>query len=286
MDNIAINVNTYKSSYKEALNEIKDTILKLNKNAKIFIFEDSKNIDFNILEKCKMMISLGGDGTLLGTVREIFHTGIPVLGINIGNLGFLTAGEINEKFEILKSVFEGCYNIEERMMLECIVNDGYSKYYALNDIVISKNIFSGIVRYGIEVDEELYTYFYGDGVVISTPTGSTAYSLSAGGPIVYPTLDTLSITPICSHTVGLRTLIAKGESKIRISSSNISDIVYLTIDGQIYIEVNYLDKIILGKAKSTCKLIKLANQDYFDILRKKITYRSKEGDINENKQIE
>jgi len=283
MDNIAINVNTYKPSHKEALNEIKGAILKLNKNANIFVFEDSKNIDFNVLKRCKMIISLGGDGTFLGTVREIFNIGIPLLGINIGNLGFLTAGEINEKFEILSDVFEGNYNIEERMMLECIVNDEHTKYYALNDIVISKNIFSGIVKYGIEVDDELYTYFYGDGIVISTPTGSTAYSLSAGGPIIYPTLDNLSITPICPHTIGLRTLITKGESKIRISSSNISDIVYLTIDGQIYIEVNYLDKIIVGKAKSTCKLIKLAGQDYFDILRKKITYRSKEGDINEDK---
>lgn len=279
MDNIAINMNTYKSSYVEALNEVKNSILKLNKDANIFVFKDGRNIDLNTIKKCQLMISLGGDGTLLGTVRAIFGADIPVLGINIGHLGFLTAGEINESFEILSDIFKGNYNIEKRMMLECSVNDDDIKYYALNDVVVSKNLFSGIVKYEVEVDDDLYTNFYGDGVVISTPTGSTAYSLSAGGPIVYPSLDTLSITPICPHTIGLRTLITKGDSKIRIRTGNESDIVYLTMDGQISIEVNYLDKIILRKAKSYCKLVKLASQDYFKILRKKITYRSKEGDV-------
>ncbi len=282
MDNIAINVNTFKLAHDEALKEIKNTIFKLSKTTNVFVFEDGKNIDYSILKKCNLIISLGGDGTLLGTVRDTFSENIPVLGINIGNLGFLTAGEINENFDILSNVFKGNYNIEERMMLECTVNDNNLKYYALNDVVISKNILSGIVKYGIEVDDNLYTNFYGDGVVVSTSTGSTAYSLSAGGPIVLPDLDTLSITPICPHTIGLRTLITKGNSKIRISTGNVSDVVYLTIDGQISIEVNYLDKIIIGKACNCCKLVKLTNQDYFKILRKKITYRSKEGDVYEN----
>ncbi|MCL2320473.1 MAG: NAD(+)/NADH kinase [Oscillospiraceae bacterium] len=282
MDNIVINVNTLKSGYDQALKEIKNTIFNLNNKADVLVFENGKDIDLNLLKDCDLMISLGGDGTLLGTVRAIFGSDIPVLGINIGNLGFLTAGEINENFEILSNIFKGNYNIEERICLECSVNDSLIKYYALNDVVISKNLFSGIVKYSIEVDDKLYTHFYGDGVVISTPTGSTAYSLSAGGPIVLPDLDTLLITPICPHTIGLRTLMTKGESKIRINTDNVSDVVYLTIDGQISFEVNYLDKIILRKANSNCKLVKLMDQDYFKILRKKITFRSKEGDINED----
>ncbi len=283
MDNIAINVNTYKPLHKDALIKIRDAVLKLNSKAFIYVFKDGKDMDGDILDRCDLMISVGGDGTLLGTVRAMKGKAVPVLGINIGNLGFLTSGEISESFDILKSIFQGMYNIEERIILKCCLNnDDSTIYYALNDVVVSKNILSGIVRYGIEVDDKIYTNFYGDGVVVSTPTGSTAYSLSAGGPIIIPTLDTLSITPICPHTIGLRTLITKGDSKIRISTDNTKDAAYLTIDGQISKEVDYRDKIIIEKADATCKLIKLTNQDYFKILRKKITYRSKEGDICED----
>jgi len=277
MKNIGININTSKDLDGKILNAIIEEIYNTIKDAKLSFFKDSIGLNKTNM-KLDLVISLGGDGTMLRVARELATKGTPILGVNIGNLGFLTEVESTEFHSAIKAIHEGEYFIENRMMLNCdiVTNCEKKTFLALNDIVLSKGILSRIVKYDIIIDKKFYTTFVSDGVIISTPTGSTAYSLSAGGPLIYPTLNLISITPICPHSLGVRTTVIDSNSRILINRKSQREKVFLTVDGQEAFELNEMDEVEITMSDLKCKLVKLNNYDYFTILRKKITSRTKE----------
>ncbi len=278
MKNIGININTGKDLSGEILKSIMKVILNTIPEANIKVFKDSSGLNEASTKDLDIIISLGGDGTLLGIAREIYKFDIPVLGVNIGNLGFLTEVESSDFQYAIDSIKNNAYKIEDRVMLDCFIEgkERKKRYVCLNDIVLSKGTLARMAKYEIYIDDRFYSSFTADGVIISTPTGSTAYSLSAGGPIMYPTLKLMSITPICPHSLGVRTIVIDGASKVRVAIKRKYESVFLTVDGQQSLELNEEDKITVSMAPYKCKLIKLLSYDYFNILRQKITSRTKE----------
>lgn len=278
MKSIGINVNTSKDINGTILSYAINTIKDIFPEALIKVFKDTMGLKDNSLDFMDFIISLGGDGTLLGTAREISQFDIPILGVNIGNLGFLTEVESSEFRNAMEDIKRNEYKIEERMMLKCIAQNEEREvtYISLNDVVLSKGTLARMAKYEIYIDDKFYSSFTADGVIISTPTGSTAYSLSAGGPIMYPTLKLMSITPICPHSLGVRTIVIDGDSKVKINIPKKYESIFLTVDGQQSEEIKDKDTVLVSLSELKCKLIKLNNSDYFNILRKKITSRTKE----------
>ncbi|MDD3224908.1 MAG: NAD(+)/NADH kinase [Clostridium sp.] len=281
MNIIGINVNSSKNKNvtEKVINFIKKSILgtqiKVYNNLENFTAEDSKHM--------KIMISLGGDGTILNTATHVSKYDIPILGINLGHLGFLTSMETCELENSIAKILNEEYYIEQHYMLKCKVKNNHNieNYYALNEIVFSKCALSKVVEYSIYIDDKFYSNISSDGMIVSTPTGSTAYSLSAGGPIVFPTMDLMSIIPICPLSIGIRSMILPGQSSIHIKLKTNSDQkVYLTFDGQKSFEIDDLYEICIEKAPFKCKLIRINGYDYYKVLRKKIISRTKncEGD--------
>ncbi len=277
MKNIGININ----NSKDIDGKILDSILKLIYNeindCNIKIFKEIKDLVDASVEDFDMLVVLGGDGTILAAARALGKHQIPILGVNIGNLGFLTAVESGRFKSAIQSIHLNKYYIEERLMLECdIFKEGKTLFYnCLNDIVIAKGTLSRIIEYEIFIDGKKYTDFVADGVIISTPTGSTAYSLSAGGPIIYPQLEVLSLSPICPHSFGMRTIILDSKSEITIKLINEWDSAFLTVDGQESIELFEKNNILIKAYPWKCKLIRLEDYDYFDVLREKIIWKTK-----------
>ncbi|WMJ81868.1 NAD(+)/NADH kinase [Clostridium sp. MB40-C1] len=272
MKNIGLNINSSKFIDKKVIEDVIYKLKKYIKGSNIKIYYDSKGLQNIESEDLDVIISLGGDGTILRTARVVAKYEIPILGINMGNLGFLTGVESLELEEAILKLSEGRYNIEERMMLQCQVENGkeIESYISLNDIVISKGALSRIFKYEIFIDDNFYTSFKADGIIISTPTGSTAYSLSAGGPVAYPTLDVILLTPICPHSMQMRSIILESNSKINIQIQQKNERIFLTVDGQESINLKDCNDILIEKYNKKCKLIKLDGYNYFDVLRKKI----------------
>ncbi|WP_242850879.1 NAD(+)/NADH kinase [Clostridium algidicarnis] len=274
---IGINVNTSKDKDEKTLKEIIKIIEKKLGHIDIKVYKDSKGLGRNEDPNIEMLISLGGDGTMLSSAREVSQFNVPILGVNIGTLGFLTAVEILEFEQAIDVISKNNYSIEKRLMLNCVVNQNHKEELrALNDIVISKAVLSRIVIYDIEINDVFYSSFKGDGIIISTPTGSTAYSLSAGGPIIYPTLDLISVTPICPHTQGIRTMIFKSSDKIKITVRMDNEEIYLTSDGQNSLRLSDDASVVISGDHNKCHIVRLDGYDYFDILRKKIMWRTEE----------
>lgn len=278
MRNIGINVNRSKDTEGTILKSIIDIIAKFILEPNIKIFNNTEGLNEKAVKDLDFIISLGGDGTLLGTAREIAKYNIPILGVNIGNLGFLTEVESSEVEYAIKAIQNREYDIEERMMLVCSVKrkEIEKNFLCLNDTVLSKGTLARMAKYEIYIDDMFYSSFTADGVIISTPTGSTAYSLSAGGPIMFPTLKLIAITPICPHSLGIRTIVIDSSSKVNVRIQKKHESVFLTVDGQQSLEVTEEDIIKVSMSPLKCRLIKLESYDYFNILRKKITSRTKE----------
>lgn len=277
MKNIGININSGKDIGRKILKTINEIIYNENKNCNVIVYEDSIGLNDKEINNLDMIITLGGDGTILSTARALGNNQVPIFGINIGNLGFLTSSESIQFEEDIKEVLEGRYYIEDRMMLQCKheINGKEVLKNCLNDIVIAKGTVSRIIKYDVYIDNNFYTDFRADGLAVSTPTGSTAYALSAGGPIVYPILDLISIIPICPHLSGTRSIIVDSNSEVRINMYNENEDVYLTIDGQESVELVNTNKVNISKAQVKCKLIRLERYNYFEVLRKKIIYKTK-----------
>jgi len=233
---------------------------------------DVQCFDEEAMSKVDCIIVLGGDGTLLQTARFVAPDGIPLFGINFGQLGFLTEIEVPDIFPALEKLIHGDYQLEERMMLEAAVwRDGreVERSNALNDVVIAKGAFARLIKLEAYVNGEHATTFPADGVVIATPTGSTAYSLSAGGPLVPPTLDLMLLTPICPHALTSRPLVVCPESNIKIILVSNQGQVMLTMDGQHGFELEQYDQVIIQKAPYRAKFIKLKGRSFFQVLREK-----------------
>jgi NAD+ kinase len=276
MNNIGVNVNSTKDKDGRITNSIIEILSKNFPESQVYRFKDSIGLDSEQVRNLDIVISLGGDGTILRSARAVAKYDIPILGVNIGNLGFLAGVECQSFEEAINNLKCGKYNIEERVMLQCTVKgkeDGII-YNSLNDIVISKGTLSRIVRYDVNVDSKFYTSFTADGVIISTPTGSTAYSLSAGGPIIFPNLRLIEITPICPHTPGMRSLVLNSDSQVDIGITKGNESVFLTVDGQESLEISEDSVVNISSSKYKCRIVQFEGYDYFEVLRRKIIWRT------------
>lgn len=234
----------------------------------------------NILKDIDCAIVLGGDGTIIQTANDLMTHGIPILGVNLGTLGFLAEIEKQHVETALNRLFEDDYFIEKRLMIEG--NIIYSKPkaasnhsgFALNDVVITRKGFSRIINLGIYVNEVLVDNFLGDGVIISTPTGSTAYNLSAGGPIVIPKADVMVITPICPHSLSPRSVVVSAEDTIKVivgkSKKTQEAEAIISFDGNKGIDLGTDDTVFIKKAIYDTKLVKLNRTGIYEILRSKL----------------
>jgi NAD+ kinase len=233
-------------------------------------------------ELVDMVLVFGGDGTFLRVSRLICNYGIPILGVNVGGLGFLTEITIDELYPMMEIVLSGKFEVEKREMLFATINrktERIGNYVVLNDVVINKGAVARIIDLAIYINDYHVTTFKADGIILSTPTGSTAYSLSAGGPIVYPTLPLTIITPICPHTLTDRPLVVSNETTIRVKVLTDTPDIYLTLDGQVGVNLKMEDVVEVKKADTSVKLIKSPFRDYFTILKTKLKWGERYGKV-------
>lgn len=241
--------------------------------------------DEELFKNCDVVMTVGGDGTFLKAARIAYTSNTPILGINLGSLGFLTDIDRNEIAGAIDLVLGGQYNIEERMMLQAQIRRNGSivaKDIALNDIVISRAALSRILHLKTYINGDFVDSFPGDGIIVSSPTGSTAYSLSAGGPIVEPDIDLIVVTPICPHILYSRSFITTGDRVVRIVvDRNYDHSAMITVDGQIGYEAGNGDIIEIQKASHRVKMVKIHEKNFFNILRNKIYDRGESLRKNE-----
>jgi NAD+ kinase len=225
-----------------------------------------------------LAIVVGGDGTMLSAARLLSKYGVPAIGINLGRLGFLTDISLSELESSLTSILNGEYTIEERTMLKCRIRKNGEKLLSsisLNDIVISKGNTGRLIEFEIKVNGQFVSQPRSDGLIISTPTGSTAYALSAGGPIVYPDLPVISLSPICPHTLSNRPIILDENDKITISSLTLKEApAILTMDGVLVHELDGSETIEITKARRKLKLVRIKGFNYFETLYSKLGWQS------------
>lgn len=218
-------------------------------------------------------ITLGGDGTLLNTAREIASAGIPICGINMGQLGFLTEVELPDLAAALDKLIHSDYQIEERLMLDAsIIRQGTPIHIssALNDVVISKSGVSRMIKLKLYVDDDLTANYAADGLIIATATGSTGYSLSAGGPIINPKLKVMVLTPICPHTLHAKSLVVSEQEEIKVTMVSNQEDAVLTIDGQHVYNLLPDDIVLVKRAPFRAGFIKFNNRSYYETLRTKL----------------
>lgn len=225
-----------------------------------------KDLDF--------VISMGGDGTFLRAARFVNGASVPILGINLGRLGFLTTSGIDDLEVALFSVADGKYETEDRMALSgfTVDADGNSKekWFALNDLVMHKGGFARVLGVRIKVNGETLGAYTADGIVISSPTGSTAYSLSAGGPIVVPNLDSIIITPVSPHALAVRPIVLHPDSVVELESFEKSEEIFITADGQVGAEFSKGETLRVCRASNSVKVVRLLDTTFFDRLRTKL----------------
>ncbi|HSY01558.1 MAG TPA: NAD(+)/NADH kinase [Acidobacteriaceae bacterium] len=225
--------------------------------------------------KPDLVIVLGGDGTLLAAARVFARIGVPILSVNLGALGFLTEVRLADLYTHLDAWIERCCVFDERAMLHTeLWREGklYRDYDALNDVVVAKGTIARMGNFSVEIDDQLAASFRADGVIVATPTGSTAYSLAAGGPVLIPTMDALLITPICPHQLTLRPMVVPGTSKIQVRIEGVPDQTFLTVDGQEAIQLRLGDELRCRRSDFAVKLIRLQSNGFFSVLRSKLKW--------------
>jgi NAD+ kinase len=228
-----------------------------------------------IADNSEILLVLGGDGTLLAAARVAASRDIPVLPINMGSLGFLTNFTLAELYPALEDTLAGRYSVSERVMLHVELERGgavIEQDHALNDAVVNKSALARMIELELSIDAEFICRYRSDGLVVSTPTGSTAYSLSAGGPIVHPSVEAFVITPICPHTLTDRPVVVRDSSRIEVTLAENAESVYLTLDGQQGIPMEGADVIRVTRSPRCLKLIQPPRKSYFEILRNKLKW--------------
>ena len=223
----------------------------------------------------ELVVVLGGDGTLLAAARVFAKTGIPIMSVNLGSLGFLTEVRLADIYSTLEGWCESCCTIETRTMLHSeLWRDGkiFIEHEALNDVVVAKGAIARMVNFTIRLDSQLVASFRADGVIVSTPTGSTAYSLAANGPIVVPDVDALIVSPVCPHLLTLRPLVMRGNANLSLSVEGIPDQTYLTVDGQEAISLKVGDELRCRRSQHFVRLVRLGSAGFFDVLRSKLKW--------------
>ncbi len=224
----------------------------------------------------KWVVVIGGDGTMLGAARRVGRYGAPILGVNLGGLGFLTSISLERLYPVVESMLAGTLDIESRMTLKAtVIRDGREicSSHVLNDIVINKSALARIIDLQVEVDGEPLTVFRADGLIISTPTGSTAYNLAAGGPVVHPSMETFIFTPICPFTLSNRPIIIPKTVTVSINMAKESEeAVMLTFDGQVGFDLQFGDRVVISNSGYRIKLFRAPGRSYFEILRTKLMW--------------
>lgn len=225
--------------------------------------------------RADLLIVLGGDGTLLAAARLLDDRQVPILPVNLGGLGFLTSVTLDELYPLLEQVLNGKHGISERMTLQAEVfrgNKVIERQRALNDAVVSQAALARIIGFDVSVDGNYVARYRADGLIVSTPTGSTAYSLAAGGPILHPSLQAFVITPICPHMLTNRPLVISGSASVEVDFSASEEPVYLTLDGQTGVQLGPNDHVEVTKSANKVKLVRPMDKNYFEILRSKLRW--------------
>ena len=269
------------NSRKPNANQVREELLEWLRKRNVEVFDSIETPLEKTVPHADLFVCLGGDGTILHLAGRMIDRPVPLLGVNLGGLGFLTEVRSEELYEELKLIFAGEIDVEERMLLSARVwsfgegkKRSEQRFQALNDIVINRE---GLTRYmtiKIDVGGECATRFFGDGVICATPTGSTAYSLSAGGPIVHPSLDSIVITPICPHASALRPLVVPGRESIRIQikCAGNQEKALLTADGQMDAQIDEQSTVEVTRSENRFKLVKSSKRTYFGTLREKFDF--------------
>jgi NAD+ kinase len=222
-----------------------------------------------------LIIVLGGDGTLLATARVLNRKPVPLLAVNLGGLGFLTVITRDELFPTLERVVAGDFRTERRVQIEAEViraGEVISSFLALNDVVLNKGAIARVLDFDVRVDGQFISTYKADGLIFSTPTGSTAYSLAAGGPVIAPSVEAFIVTPICAHTLTNRPIVLPDSAQIEVEVKSHRESVYLTVDGQVGIAVRSEDTVHMRRASSVVELIQSPQKNYFEILRQKLKW--------------
>lgn len=222
-----------------------------------------------------LAVVLGGDGTLLAAARAFAKSGIPILSVNLGGLGFLAEVPLSELFTTLESWREDCCALDVRSMLHAEVlrnNTVVKEYDALNDVVMSKGAMARIGEFAVRVSGQLAASFRADAVIVATPTGSTAYSLSANGPILAPNVDALVVTPVCPHLLTVRPMVVRGDAEVMVTIEGVPDQIFVTVDGQEALELRVGDQVRCHKSDYSVKLVRMSGNGFFDVLRAKLSW--------------
>lgn len=229
----------------------------------------ARSVEMDVLGRdCDFILSFGGDGTLLAAARAVGSFGKPILGVNIGKLGFLTAVETSDLLHAVERLIAGDYRTESRLVLHAQL-EGHAPIFALNDLVVIRSDAARMIRIRVDIDGTFLNRYTADGLIVATPTGSTAYSLSANGPILTPSLDALVINPICPHTLTMRPIVVGGTQEIRLHLED-DYTAFLTSDGQEEQRLTGGEIITIRKAAHTIQLVRFPEKDFFDILRGKL----------------
>ena len=226
-----------------------------------------------------MLVVLGGDGTLLAMAKAIAESGhdVPILAVNFGSLGFLTEITRPELHQALDTVLAGRASYDLRMMLSATAVGSGASHMALNDVVFSRTALSRMIELSVSVGDQFVTAVKADGLIVATPTGSTAYNLAAGGPIVHPAMDALVLTPIAPHTLSNRPIVIPAEREVRVTStsSNAGDEVYVTMDGQTGLPLPEGDELTIVRAQRPLRLVRSTTRSYFEVLRQKLKWNER-----------
>ncbi|AEF19750.1 MULTISPECIES: NAD(+)/NADH kinase [unclassified Hydrogenobaculum] len=223
------------------------------------------------IEEADILVVVGGDGTFLSAARKFSAFQKPIVGINLGRLGFLTEIPKQDAIRMLKLIIEGKYKVIDRMMIDVYLNNKYLGAY-LNDAVLARSYLSRLIDIEVYQQEHMIAKLRADGVIISTPTGSTAYALSAGGPILTPELQNILLVPICPHTISIRPMVLSSDALIGLKLGDKTKEAYLTLDGQEFFNITQKDNIFIKRSNTVCKTISLEHVSFFDVIRDKLGY--------------
>ncbi|HXI24793.1 MAG TPA: NAD(+)/NADH kinase [Pyrinomonadaceae bacterium] len=231
--------------------------------------------DTEIAKQVDLMLVLGGDGTMIATARMVSDTEVPVMGVNYGGLGYLAEFPLEDLFPALTGVLEGKYRVQQRLMLSVELWRGaelVTSNRVLNDVVVNKSALARIIEIEAYLNQQFVNLFRADGLIVATPTGSTAYNLSAAGPIIFPSMNAIVITPICPFTLSNRPIVVPDDSVIEVRLMTENEEVALTLDGQVGFDLQAADRVVIRKSNTAFNLVQPPNRNYFDVLRNKLKW--------------
>jgi NAD+ kinase len=252
------------------LPEIEREQIEHNTGCQIQVVEEGE-----MAGRVDLMLVLGGDGTMIATGRMLGDNQVPVIGVNYGGLGYLAEFPIEEMFPALEAILAGEYKVQRRLMLRVELWRGeelVSQNRVLNDVVVNKSALARIIEIEAYLNDQFVNSFRADGLIVATPTGSTAYNLSAGGPIIYPSMNAMVITPICPFTLSNRPIVVPDDSMIEIRLITEKEEVALTLDGQVGFSLQARDRILIRKSNTAFNLVQPPNRNYFEVLRNKLKW--------------